>query len=349
MKPSFVFIIDVVGACNLKCPTCPNGNYTEVRNPAGFMTEETLREILEKATRECEVTKVCLFNWYEPLLHPRLPELIRIVKSFGLSCTVSSNLNLLRNPDAILAANPDSFRISISGFTQENYGVTHQGGDIEKVKTNMRLLAESRKRVNSSTAIYAFFHRYLGNLDDEVRLRKYARELGFDFDFAWAYFMPLEKTLALVDPTFKDTSLTEKDREVIDRLAMPLPEVLAAAKANRHIPCSLRDQQMTIDFQGRVQLCCGVFDFSKYSLGKYLDIPHERLQDMKNAHEMCARCMNHGLHAYLVCEVPGLDRMAKLRVNRHYADNDFSMEFPGLLGATHKLITRGLRRLRRLF
>ena len=93
--------IDVFGYCNLRCPSCPVGNWSD--DPAvfhhGLMTEELLGEILDKARRECKIKSVGLFNWTEPLLHPTIHDMISVVRSRGLKCGISSNLNILRRPD----------------------------------------------------------------------------------------------------------------------------------------------------------------------------------------------------------------------------------------------------------
>jgi len=75
-----------------------------------------------------------------------LPELIRIVREAGVVSYLSSNLNFLPDATAIMAENPDNFRISLSGFSQKVYGYTHRGGDIEIVKKHMVELAAARER-----------------------------------------------------------------------------------------------------------------------------------------------------------------------------------------------------------
>ena len=63
----------------------------------------------------------------------------------------------MRDADALLAANPDEISISVSGFHQDTYGVTHAGGDIEVVKKHMRTLADAKKRLASKTTSRSCF------------------------------------------------------------------------------------------------------------------------------------------------------------------------------------------------
>jgi len=306
----FFFNIDVLGSCNLRCPSCPVGNSRDVKLPTGFMDPRLLTAIIAKATSECEVSGVGLFNWTEPLLHPRLPELIRIVESRGLPCHLSANLNHMRNIDAILAENPYSFRISASGFTQEVYGYSHRGGDIERVKEHMVELAAARKRQKATTNIHVLYHRYKHNLGDEQAMRAFAARLGLGFQPVWAFMMPLEKILAYVNDDPREATLTEDDHRLIGNLALPLEEAIASAEKHRDAPCSLRDAQMTIDFEGRVQLCCGTYDSNRFTLGKYLDLSLAELQARKYEHDMCGRCMTRGVHVYGTYGGPDFDDIA---------------------------------------
>ena len=83
-------------------------------------------------------------------MHPEIPALVRAIKSRGLVCSLSSNLNVLREPEALLAEHPDYLRVSVSGFTQEIYARGHREGDIERVKHNMgRLAAVERAGVSA--------------------------------------------------------------------------------------------------------------------------------------------------------------------------------------------------------
>lgn len=306
----FTFNIDVVGACNLRCPSCAQGNVKEYRLPHGQMEPEVLRRILAKAQSECLVTSVQLFIWGEPLLHARLPELIRIVQDAGIPCHLSSNLNIRPDADSIMAANPASFKISASGFTQELYGITHRGGDIERVKKHMIELAEAKARHQATTRIYVNFHRYRHNLKEETLLRNFLEQNGIGFEAIWAQLLPLEKVLRYVDEDAFDFPLTEEDRQLIDRLALPLGAALAMAKKHNRQPCPLRDDQFSIDFQGNVQLCCAGFDARRFTVAPFLTMPLAEIQALKESHSICTLCMRHGAHVYMTFGAPELDELA---------------------------------------
>lgn len=301
----------------LRCPSCAVGNSPQVPNPKGLMPPELLRAILEKAGREYQVGGVALFNWTEPLLHPQLPELVRITRSFGHRCDLSSNLHVLDRIEEVLRSEPDSLRISCSGFTQANYGLTHRGGDIEKVKANMKKLAEAVRKTGNKTRVHMLFHRYRTNLDDEVLMRDYCNSLGIELVPVWAYMTPVEKVLAyLGDEEF--TTLTSDDRAIIDRLLLPTDQALREARKHLATDCPLRRDNMAVDCVGNVQLCCAIYDASRHTIGSYLDMPLADIQKAKYAHPTCRKCMAAGIDVYFTYGSPRFASIARRNAPARY-------------------------------
>jgi MoaA/NifB/PqqE/SkfB family radical SAM enzyme len=292
------FSIDVVSNCNLSCPTCPVDNWPKESwtGANGIMDAALLHRLIRKAISECLVGRIDLFAYTEPLLHPRLPELIDIVKSYGLECGVSTNLNIMRDADALLRARPDEISISVSGFHQDTYGVTHAGGDIEVVKTHIRALAEARKRLASKTVVSVLFHKYRTNLDDLPLVKDFATSLGLDFKECWASFFPLEKVLTYAKPELALAEITEADLKIIDRLAVPLADVVELASHTPADSCTLQDSAVVLDVTGNVYLCCeAAMDATRNRIASYLDTPLEVVQARKKNHSLCTTCMAGGL------------------------------------------------------
>jgi hypothetical protein len=267
----------------------------EASTPAGLTDVHFFNKIIEKADEDYWIQRVSLYNWGESFLHPQLPELIAIVKQRHLYCALSTNLNVLRNPEAILAAGPDELRISLSGFHQETYGKTHAGGNIERVKANMARLAAAKRQLKArQTRVVVYFHKYRNNLADLEPMREFATRLGFEWMENWAFYMPLEKVLALAEG-----KLTEAERAFVDHeIALPMLPALAEAKKFAHEPCRLWAEQIVLDFQGNAALCCGVYDLQKNRLGNFLEMTPGDLMQAKTGHPTCQRCTTHGIHRY---------------------------------------------------
>ena len=87
--------IDIVGACNLSCPSCPMGN-SENLNFKKAMQLEMFKQIVDKAKTE-GVNTIYLYNWTEPLIHPKIGEFIEVINAAGMGSGISTNLNLAKN------------------------------------------------------------------------------------------------------------------------------------------------------------------------------------------------------------------------------------------------------------
>ena len=71
----FNYQVDVAGMCNLRCISCPRGNWPRHRKP-GLMSATTYAGLVDKILRDDPWTGiVTLYNWGEPLLNPELPDL----------------------------------------------------------------------------------------------------------------------------------------------------------------------------------------------------------------------------------------------------------------------------------
>lgn len=307
-------VFDIVGSCNLKCPSCPVGSVGAI-NPAGKMDLVTYEKILEKATREYVVQNLVLYNWAEAILHPDLPKFVTLAKARNLSVLLSSNLNVLRNEEEILKAKPDMIRISLSGFTQEVYGKTHKGGDIERVKENMRRLSETKRRLgNTETAVTVYYHKYRNNLHEVAAMKAFCEELGFGFGDTWAYYMPYEKAADLMEGrvTPAEEAFIEND------FALPIRKAIKAAQEYKDDPCLLLENQVVLDLKGNLLLCCAVYDYGQNKLGSFFDLTPEMVLQAKANRPSCERCAKHGLHKYFLYQ--GDKKLAPL-YERFVAEN----------------------------
>lgn len=285
-------LIDIVGSCNLACPSCPSGGPD--KNRGGKMSLEMFRRILEKISKEQPGATVSIFNWTEPLIHPQAAEFVEAIRHYGLKSRVSTNLNLLKDADRFAAASPDFMTISLSGFTQPVYSIGHEDGDIEVVKENMRKLSDAFKKANASTELTVYYHKYLHNLHEVDLMKQYAESLGFAFGSGWAYYMPIERVQAYME----DRLPPEEVEFVENRFALNIRRAVEATKPFRDEPCLFPTTQLTIDCRGNVQLCCAVYDAKRFTIGSYLDSPWAEIESKLLNHSYCRECGRHGLHIY---------------------------------------------------
>ncbi|MCP5155909.1 MAG: radical SAM protein [Ectothiorhodospiraceae bacterium] len=289
---AYVYAVDVVGTCNLRCPTCPVGNFPEATRPRGFMPLDVARRVVEKIAREavCSRPEVWLFNWGEPLLHPDLPAIIETVNAHGLEAHLSTNLNVRRGLEAAIAAHPASLKISLSGFTQESYARTHTRGKLELVIENMERLRACIDRTGAPTVVWVGHHLYKGNLDQLDAVRAACARLGFAHRPIPAFYQPLEKLVGLIEGTVAADPILD---ELLEH-----PTDYARRFATARDPdydCELRANQTAINFDGTVALCCSVYDAPNMLGVHFLDAPHTEIEARKYTHPFCRTCMSHGL------------------------------------------------------
>lgn len=283
---------DLVGSCNLRCPSCPVGSMPGV-NPKGLISDELFHQVLGKLKREFPNWQLHFYNWTEPLIHPCIVKFTRAAAEAGFHLHLSSNLNYLKDPENLVSAGAKTIRVSLSGFTQAVYERGHRGGNIEKVKDNMIRLSKAKLATAATTRIHVYFHKYRHNVDELPQMESFARDLGFDFLADWAYLMPLEKLIDCVEG-----NLPTNERQFADDFIIPEPDDAIAVMqqvGGCEQPCELIDQ-LVLDCRGRVSLCCAVFDAQRHFIANYLDVDWPQLQRMKYGHRTCDKCMHYAAH-----------------------------------------------------
>lgn len=291
----YVYAVDVVGGCNLRCPTCPVANRSDM--PKGFMAPDNFERIIDKIVRERGASRpdIWLFNWSEPLLHRDLPRFIRYVRQAGLTSLVSSNLQVGKRIEAVIEAAPDRFKVSLSSLRQDIYGKTHFPGDISKVIENLRYLAEVRDRHRVATEIWIGHHLYRNTLEEQEAVSRLARELGFGYRPSAAIMAPIEKVLDM-----QVGRAGEPDAVTGQLITDP---VSLARESARHrsgeVDCELRFNMTAIGHDGSVSLCCGTTQSLSPVPGRpiaFLEWEAARIEEMKYRHAFCATCMKNNLH-----------------------------------------------------
>jgi len=300
---TYTYWVDIVGACNLRCPSCPRGNFqpTDVLTgapPAGLMDFQLYKDIVQRIKFDGPSynPQIHLYNWGEPLVHPDIGKFIKHARDEGVYCGVSSNLNFDGTLEDVVKARPDFFRVSLSGFNQETYGRTHRRGNIERVKDNMRKLRRYMTEYDKSIYVEVNYHVYKHNANDDlVEMIAFCNELNFNISPVWAFFLPLEKNLALAD----GEKLADSDNQLMELFAIPPEKAMALAQPYKDKECPVREHATVINFDGSVPLCCNTYDQVHLVADSFLEIDHEALQAKRYSHPTCKKCMDAGIHAYL--------------------------------------------------
>jgi hypothetical protein len=276
--------IDPVSMCNLRCPSCARGN-SKANSSTGMMKKDIFMKIADKIIEEYpDIPLIHLYNWGESFLHADMPEFISYLKNRGVYSMLSSNLSLKNNIDEILKTDPLWLKVSLSGYIQDVYNVTHTDGDINLVKSNLYRIRYLLDKYKLNTIIEIFYHKYLNNLGcNYEKMMGLTHELGFLFNDCTAGFYPLERIL---DKTYPKELLPL----LVDRSVFTSKKGIPSNKS-----CLYQTNQLLIDCTGRLPLCCATFDDSTLIDIYYLDIPLNDTITLKLNHPFCTKCKAHGM------------------------------------------------------
>jgi MoaA/NifB/PqqE/SkfB family radical SAM enzyme len=315
---SWRYFLEINSACNLHCPTCTKGNTEGYEHQNGIMDADLMEACLDKIRNENYQAIVFLYGNSEPFIHPRLAECVASVKRRGLNCQLSTNLNFIRNVEGVLDAGPDMIIISLSGFTQEVYVKGHAGGDIEKVKANMKILGEAYAKTDKKTAISVNYHVYNDNEHEIAPMKAYAESLGIGFFTSLARAISMENAIQFLreseeresgqpapyavqegKPDYNKMLPPVKNyATVMERLKIPPQKARGMYKdLPFHSVCPVGDMFTFIRHDGKTSMCACVAD-RRLTLGNFLETNQEEFSERRRGHPICQQCLKYRMSYY---------------------------------------------------
>ncbi len=173
--------VELTNYCNLKCEVCPTGSGILGRKPASM--EPVLFERLINEVGPYLLT-VALFAWGEPLLHPRLAEILRIVHNRGINVILSTNGQNLDDPEvqqALIDYPPTYLIVAVDGITDTTNSLFRVGAKLEPALKGVKEIARMKKVRSQQYPI--LHHRFIvmkHNEHELPQLRQFASENQFD-------------------------------------------------------------------------------------------------------------------------------------------------------------------------
>jgi hypothetical protein len=236
---------------------------------------------------------VQLYQWGEPLLNPRVAEIIGIANARGIQTAVSSNLNSDRNLAEAVRAKPSWFRVSVSGWGAD-YEITHTGGSWESFHRNFLALAKLRREHNPDmkTEVYHLYKHHQGA--ERRRVQQLCEEAGFEFHPVYAYLISLDDVLEHLE----GAPLPEAACKAADMLALGLSEGMERARKERAQEC-LTLRCVHINWDLSVSNCMMFFyPEGNRAVPNFLDVPLTNIVKNRASCALCKRCMKQALHRY---------------------------------------------------
>ena len=184
-------LIEPVSACNLKCPMCFQIDKTFTRKPfMGIMKWELFQKVVDEAN-EIGVGAITLASRGEPLMHPKISEMIEYVsnKKNIFELKLNSNASFLTEKIChdIFKNNVTTFVISADHYEKEKFEQLRKGSNFEKISKNVEMLFSIRKKFykNSETEIRVSGIDYFKNLDRN-KFKKYWEKISDNVSASYA-------------------------------------------------------------------------------------------------------------------------------------------------------------------
>ena len=166
--------LELTSRCNYACVGCPTNDLIRGK---GSMDVELYKSIFEEVGTDFE--RIFLWGYGEPLLHPRITELLRYSGNFSTKKVMSTTgwrLEDLSDIESLTSL--DELIISINGITQKTYAQHQINGDLSKVIRGLErvspIMADSKTRF----IMQAVAHKE--NLEEISKMEEFARRYGFD-------------------------------------------------------------------------------------------------------------------------------------------------------------------------
>lgn len=122
-------LIDPTNGCNFRCFFCPTGDpdlLQSVGRPLASMKWDLFLKIVDDvAAFPAPIKSIHLYKDGEPLVNPRLPDMVRLIKQRGLArrveITTNGALLSAERADALLSAGLDGLRVSVYAVSSADY------------------------------------------------------------------------------------------------------------------------------------------------------------------------------------------------------------------------------------
>jgi molybdenum cofactor biosynthesis enzyme MoaA len=225
--PSLIWV-EPTPACNLRCIMCDRKAVE--RRKTGLMDFNLYEKIIDEAAA-MGVKEVAMGLGGEPLIHPRLAEMVKYASDKGLSVSFNTNANLLdeEKARAILRSGLDKIVFSVDGNCKDTYSKIRVGGDFDKVTANIRRFLSLKKEMGLIKPKTILQTIIMTSTRDEIKA-------------------VIDAWHPLVDEVSVSAVAEYGD---VDRVSL--------LKRNRHsarIPCPLLWISQSIQWNGDVTVCC---------------------------------------------------------------------------------------------
>lgn len=163
---------DVNNVCNARCPFCPQSAIakSDEFDPTHLDWDVFVRTIEETANYPVELVRFTGDG--EPLLHPRITDMVAYARKLGLKkINLTTNGSLLRGRrlEEMLSSPPHILDISLDAIRPETYQKYRVGLDFDTTMHNVHEFLARRDKITTRVIVSMIHHPELGDEVDEFR------------------------------------------------------------------------------------------------------------------------------------------------------------------------------------
>jgi MoaA/NifB/PqqE/SkfB family radical SAM enzyme len=265
--------IEPTNRCNSLCTTCPR-TFFPMESPAD-MTFERFQGIVDQFP---VLDRVVLHGLGEPMLNHDLIRMIAYLKARPEKTHVVFNANSMalsqEKAVGLVTSGLDEYRASLDGATPETYKAIRGVNGLAKVTRNLRMLVETKRRLQSETPrISSWFIAMRENLHELLDVVRLSHEVGIN-EFYMQRFVYFGTGLGVEEQSLYHR-LKEEERELVakaEELCRELDMDFYAAGATTPLSMMSSDEQSSrpwsecrrpttlsyITANGNVLSCCFV-------------------------------------------------------------------------------------------
>ncbi len=303
--------IEVSGRCQARCPYCLR--YRMPRRHSGELIsvelfEAILDHLLDVGLLDPELSGVVsLFSWGEPLLHPRINDLLRCLKKRRLRACLSSNFITLPHLEPDLLPVMMNVVFSLAGFTQRSCERIH-GHPLHVVLNNFERFYHHLRAHSPATRIMVCWHRYRFNEGELWPAYRYFHRPQVCFRDQTAFLDDVIEMLDLVScdrPAIPASRMGDVQRDLfVEHILDVIHRQRPKSRGHR----CFKWNELTIDEKGQLLVCTGISNIdTDHVLGSVLDLSANQIWERKLRDPLCDACISTGLCRFL--DLPQLSQL----------------------------------------
>jgi uncharacterized Fe-S cluster-containing radical SAM superfamily enzyme len=180
-------IVDVTEVCNLACIHCPHpafktSEHYKARYQSAELNEKLVAEVRAHGAGHTQYIRYT--GEGEPLIHPRLPEMLDYaVKHSGVTVSLTTNGTLLNAAriERVLATGVHLIDISLDAHTPETYAKIRVNGNLVATRANVHALLAAIRASGSATKLVVSYVEQPLNRGETAAFESYWKDAGADY------------------------------------------------------------------------------------------------------------------------------------------------------------------------